>query len=30
MSIQHVSLSFAQLPDAALDEFTDQVIAGLG
>ena len=29
MSIQHVSLSFAQLPDAALDEFTDQVIAGL-
>jgi hypothetical protein len=29
MSIQHVSLSFAQLPDAALDEFTGQVIAGL-
>ncbi len=29
MSIQHVSLSFAQLPDAALDEFTRQVIEGL-
>ena len=29
MSIQHVSLAFAQLPDAALDEFTGQVIAGL-
>ena len=29
MSIQHVSLSFTQLPDAALDEFTGQVIVGL-
>lgn len=29
MSIQHVSLAFAQLPDAALDEFTGQVIDGL-
>jgi hypothetical protein len=29
MSIQHVSLSFAQLPDSALDEFTGRVIAGL-
>jgi hypothetical protein len=29
MSILHVSLAFAQLPDPALDEFTGQVIAGL-
>lgn len=29
MAIVHVSLSFAQLPDAALDEFTGKVIAGL-
>lgn len=29
MSIVHVSLSFAQLPDAALDDFTGQVVAGL-
>jgi hypothetical protein len=29
MAIIHVSLAFAQLPDAALDEFTGQVIAGL-
>jgi hypothetical protein len=29
MAIVHVSLSFAQLPDAALDEFTGQVLAGL-
>ncbi len=29
MGIIHVSLAFAQLPDAALDEFTGQVIIGL-
>ncbi len=29
MAIYHISLSFAQLPDAALDEFTSGIIAGL-